>query len=166
MNIATHIAEAEQYRTIITGAIATIAPVYEPAVIAAIMSRESGCGLLLKPPGPGGKGDRGHGHGLMQIDDRWHEDWIRDNPWDEPATNIGKGIMILHDIVRQVGHYAKGKHLKSEVILRVAIAGYNCGGWNAWNGERIFNNPDRHTTGGNYSADVLDRAAQFRDAGW
>ena len=47
-----------------------------PALIAGIGSRESHWGLALSPVGPTGTGDNGHGRGLMQIDDRWHKDFI------------------------------------------------------------------------------------------
>jgi len=38
----------------------------------AVMDRESFGGELLHPRGPTGTGDKGHGRGLMQIDDRAH----------------------------------------------------------------------------------------------
>jgi soluble lytic murein transglycosylase-like protein len=53
----------------------------DPALLLAVMDRESRCGEALKPPGPTGTGDGGHGRGLMQIDDRSHGPFIASADW-------------------------------------------------------------------------------------
>lgn len=45
-------------------------------LLLAICDRESGGGEFLQPRGPIGKGDGGHGHGLMQIDGRYHSTFL------------------------------------------------------------------------------------------
>lgn len=65
-----------------------------PVLLAAIMDVESAYGTLLSPPGPAGKGDGGHGHGLMQIDDRTHGVFLREKlpngtpKWADPYENV------------------------------------------------------------------------------
>lgn len=50
-----------------------------------------------------------------------------------------------------------------EDVLRVAVAAYNAGTYGAIQGY-LAGNPDRFTTGGDYSRDVLDRRAKIRRA--
>jgi soluble lytic murein transglycosylase-like protein len=64
-------------------------------LLCAIMERESGSGIYLTPPGPGGTGDSGNGFGLMQIDRRSHAQWLNANNWQDPETNITYGAEIL-----------------------------------------------------------------------
>ena len=65
-----------------------------PVLLAAIMDVESAYGTLLSPPGPAGKGDGGHGHGLMQIDDRTHGVFLAERmpngtpKWADPYENV------------------------------------------------------------------------------
>jgi hypothetical protein len=65
-----------------------------PFLLAAIMDVESRFGTTLTPPGPAGKGDGGHGHGLMQIDDRNHGAFLAQKmpdgtpKWANPYENI------------------------------------------------------------------------------
>lgn len=71
-----------------------------PVLIAAIMDVESGFGTLLSPTGPSGKGDGGHGHGLMQIDDRTHGAFLaqRDSngtpKWADPYENVKYAVGV------------------------------------------------------------------------
>jgi len=60
----------------------------DPFLLCAIIERESGSGVYLSPPGPGGTGDNGHGRGLAQIDDRSHGAWLSANDWTNPEINI------------------------------------------------------------------------------
>ena len=65
-----------------------------PVLLAAIMDVESAYGTLLTPQGPRGKGDGGHGHGLMQIDDRTHAKFLAEKlpdgtpKWADPYENV------------------------------------------------------------------------------
>jgi hypothetical protein len=65
-----------------------------PVLLAAIMDVESRFGDALTPPGPAGKGDGGHGHGLMQIDDRTHGTFLAQKmpdgtpKWANPYENV------------------------------------------------------------------------------
>jgi hypothetical protein len=66
----------------------------DPFVLALIGQRESNWGLTLNPPGPGGTGDNGAGHGLMQIDSGSWSDWLAANNWRDALTNVRKGAAI------------------------------------------------------------------------
>jgi len=56
-----------------------------PELVAAIIDRES-------KGDPDVVGDFGHGHGLMQIDDRYHKAWLDLNLWRIPLENIRYGV--------------------------------------------------------------------------
>lgn len=71
-----------------------------PVLLWAIMEWESRSSTALSPPGPAGTGDGGHGRGLMQIDDRYHGDWLATNEWWVPLRNIRKGAEIFQGNVR------------------------------------------------------------------
>lgn len=99
-------------------------------------------------------GDGGHGHGLMQIDDRSHKKFL-DNPAHknglDPASNIDYGASIL----KQNMSVFKGNREK-------AIAAYNCGPGGVIKSLAENKGIDGHTAHGNYSKDVIARAEEFR----
>lgn len=91
--------------------------------------------------GPGIIGADGHGLGLCQIDDRYH---ALDN-WQDPATNILAGARILDAGLRT---FAPN--------LAAGVADYNCGPDNVRRSlAEDPSDPDRHTTGKDYSKRVL-----------
>ena len=138
---------------------AAVAAGFQPSLIAGIGSRESNWGLILRPPGAGGTGDRGHGRGLMQIDDRTWATWLNANNWQDAATNIRKGCAILADNRQFFVALLSGAEL---LILRAALAGYNAGPGNVLNDIRAGRDIDHHTAGGDYSRDVLNRAGWYQ----
>lgn len=116
----------------------------DPALIFAVMSRESG--------GKNIRGDAGHGRGLMQIDDRSWGPWLASHQGGmDPASNIMKGAEILRANLDQF----KGN-------TKAALAAYNAGGGNVNKALRAGRDPDSVTTGHNYGSDVLKREAQFK----
>jgi hypothetical protein len=124
------------------------------AVVGAMASRESNAGDSLDS---GGRGDSGHGHGIMQIDDRSHAAWIRKNDWQDPATNICRGTEIFKDnIVRR--NIENPEH-----AIRVGLNEYNTGG-SAYTEYRNNNNTpiDTGTEGNNYGKDTLLRAEYLK----
>lgn len=138
--------------TITAGALAASVPV---AIIWAIGSRESHWGLALNPPGPEGTGDYGHGRGLMQIDDRWHE-FARGDGWRDPEKNILYGAEVLRDNVRTF------RTIAPTTWLRASIAAYNCGAGNVRKALTDGRDVDYYTARRNYSADVLSRAGWYQ----
>lgn len=129
-------------------------------LVAAVMDRES--------QGNNIKGDAGHGHGLMQIDDRSHGPWLAANSDGmDPESNIMKGTEIL---CANIALTSRNVHPEDNPT-RVAIAAYNCGLGRALK-SAAEGDPDQHTTLGppdekgirhpDYSADVLRRRDEFR----
>lgn len=144
----------------------TIAARYgiQGSVIAGMGSRESRWGLALTPPGPSGTGDHGHGRGLLQIDDRWHPDFINSGQWADASENLRYGAALLRNFIDTF--IKKYNWAPGQQTLRAAIAGYNCGPrrvYEAWQAGQDF---DFNTAGRNYSADVLSRAGWFQLYGW
>jgi len=127
--------------------------------LAGLIDRESNGGESLKPRGPRGTGDNGHGLGLAQLDDRAHPG-LKEQPelWGDPAWNIRRGASELAHL------YARAEAIEAldpERRLAYALAGYNAGGVVFHGAGDPNDDPDVHTTGGDYSSDVLARAGGF-----
>lgn len=139
----------------------------DPYLLAAICDRESAGGEALTPKGPAGTGDKGHGRGLMQIDDRYHLSFIaaRDGRgialWQVPAFNILYAARLLTQMWGSLH------------IWPAAIAAYNAGASMARGAlaalspdapqEAIVAALDRVTAHGDYVSDVLRRRGQWTD---
>ncbi len=133
---------------------------WPPEIIAGILSRESRFGLILEEEG---KGDQGHGHGLMQIDDRSFGDWLAANDWQNPAVNIEKGVEILTGKYNYLAGKGVLDDLNEADSQQAAVAAYNCGEGNVLKVLQKGEDIDSRTAGGDYSADVLARAARFKE---
>ncbi len=161
---------------------------FDPFLLFALGDRESRWGELLSPRGPAGTGDAGHGHGLMQIDDRSFASWLAANDWTDPLTNVRKGVQIwkqkmaffqtdvpvagLTDGVtvtigtksaskRNIspGQYPDPRPLQGDPLIAAATAAYNTGEGNVLMNLAAGLSPDATTTGGDYAGDVAGRAA-------
>jgi hypothetical protein len=133
---------------------------HRPEVLAGIMMRESGGGTspLLDKPGPEGRGDGGHGHGLMQIDDRSFPTFCSINGgelWKNPAININTGAWILSSKRIYIEHRLLSLGMRDDEIEQASIAAYNCGEGNVVRAIQAGLGCDHYTAHGNYSADVL-----------
>jgi soluble lytic murein transglycosylase-like protein len=137
----------------------------DPALIAGILSRESGAGLLLDA---NGLGDGGHGYGLMQIDDGSYKSWLGTHDWRNPLVNIRKGVSVLLDKRAELIDLARasGVHPSVGDLLTWTVSAYNAGADGAFDGVLDHDRSDAFTTGGNYAADVLARTAYYRDHGY
>lgn len=71
----------------------------DPNLIFALGDRETlwGTSKFLDKPGPEGRGDGGHGYGLMQIDDRDASNtaFIASGAWRNPYSNVSFGVKKL-----------------------------------------------------------------------
>lgn len=135
-----------------------------PSVVAGIGSRESAWGRFLSPQGPTGTGDGGHGRGLMQIDDRFHQSFINSGQWTDAKANINYGIdNVLSDYY---DYLDISTNLEGKDLLRGAIAAYNAGPQSVLNAINQNLDIDYYTTGQDYSWDVLNRAGWFQSHGW
>lgn len=139
-----------------------------PSVVAAIISRETAAlDMYCLPPPIGKLGDEGHGHGPMQVDNRsfpdWCVDWASGRTELTPEDGILKGCEVLASKVGNVQKLIPG--LPVTQLLQAAIAAYNCGAGSVRAALAKGQNIDARTTGQNYSADVLERAAYFASIG-
>ncbi len=134
---------------------------HRPEVVAGIMMRETEGGLSkwCNRPGPACRGDDGHGHGLMQIDDRSFPEYCAGSEWQDPASNIDFGCRVLADKRSYLqSHLPGGSELE-----RASVAAYNCGERNVWQVVECGEDLDARTTGHDYSRSVLAFAAQYRE---
>jgi len=143
---------------------------FDAADLMAIGSRETN----LDPKWLTKAGDGGHGHGLMQIDDRSFPEFTKSEYWKDARLGILYGAKVLRqkwdDTQSSIG---KRRIIKGNAFIgkdvgqgyeaqQVAIAAYNCGRWAHYNVSK-GKDVDRTTTGRDYSSDVLGRSAQFRE---
>jgi hypothetical protein len=162
-----------------------------PFLITQMGYRESlwGNSTYLDKPGPGGRGDGGHGHGLMQIDDRSWGNWLSKNRWDDPYTNVSFAIgTILKNKInffagisrvpnladgtwvtlsesqaakRNVdpGDYPEPRPLHGDELTQAGVAAFNTGEGNVLMSLAVGLHPDFTTTPPPYATDVLGRMA-------
>jgi len=126
----------------------------DPFVIAAIGERESRWGLTLDA---NGLGDSGHGHGIMQIDDRTWGSWLASSEWWDPYVNVRKGA----EIMGQNLDYFAGKGLTGNELIAAAAAGYNHGPGAVWRNIQSGISPDTGTAHGNYGGSVLASSSTY-----
>jgi len=139
---------------------------HRPEVLAGIMQRETEGGLsrYLDVQGPSGRGDFGHGHGLMQIDDRSFPDFIISGQWRIPEHNINFAASILSRKRRYLADKPLEVELSNAELERATIAAYNCGEGNVMKAIREHGRDlDYFTAHHNYSAEVLRLAEIYRD---
>lgn len=115
----------------------------------------------------------GHDRGALQISDRYHAMWLREQlgcpsgSWKpdlrrnalEPGyvpqwtPSCWKAISIL----RSHRVYARNRGVPAHLLTRFAVAAYNCGAYRALLSWRETGGFDKYTTHGNYSTDVCDQ---------
>ncbi|XP_075877204.1 lysozyme g-like [Nelusetta ayraudi] len=124
----------------------------DPALIAAIMSRESRAGNTLQD----GLGDYGKAFGLMQIDmDEKGSNHEVVGEWDS-YEHVYQATGILVDFIEKISE--KFPRWSKEQKLKGGIAAYNMGDGSVHSYERV----DEYTTGQDYSNDVVARAQWFK----
>lgn len=131
----------------------------EPAVIAAIISRESRAGNLLHD----GWGDydekRGayNAWGLMQVDVNPNGGGhTAQGGWDS-EEHLSQGTEILIYFIKRIQNKFPG--WSQEQQLKGGIASYNMGDRNV----RTIENMDVGSAGGDYSSDVVARAQWYKN---
>ncbi|HEX7072186.1 MAG TPA: hypothetical protein VF190_15340 [Rhodothermales bacterium] len=153
----------------------------DPALIFAVMSRESHCGLTLDKHGTGDYKPRpwlakplppdglGWGRSVMQVDYGAHA-FARGNEWKDPRAAIAYGTKVLKDSI----NYFHTKAADVAEPFRAGVAAYNRGPRNILNDIRAGLDIDQKTArgeykllglhSGDYSTDVLGlRLPWFRE---
>lgn len=121
-------------------------------------------------------GDNGNGYGPMQIDRRSFAEWVAEGKWRDPREAILMGAKVLTlkraELVGSVGRQKSLTDSRKNRVrftvpgvpepdcTRLVIAMYNAGWWPVYQ-FTMGRDPDRSTTGADYSADVLKRAEVF-----
>ncbi|XP_061482863.1 lysozyme g-like protein 2 [Rhineura floridana] len=124
----------------------------DAAIIAAIISRESHAGTILKD----GWGDHGNGFGLMQVDKRYHK---LIGTWDS-EEHITQGTLILCSMIKDI--QKKFPQWTKEQQLKGGISAYNAGTKNVQSYDRM----DIGTTNNDYANDVVARAQFYKRNGY
>ncbi|XP_016411249.1 lysozyme g-like isoform X2 [Sinocyclocheilus rhinocerous] len=140
----------EKYKSMITKV--GRAKQMDPAVIAAIISRESRAGAALED----GWGDHGNAFGLMQVDRRYHTPV---GTFDS-EQHITQATEILTSFIKEMK--AKFPMWSQEQCFKGGISAYNAGVSTVGSYENI----DARTTGQDYSNDVVARAQWFKSKGY
>lgn len=141
------------------------------ADLMAIASRESNIKNII--------GDNGHGYSLMQLDIRSYPEFCKSGKWKDAEASIFKGASALaakRDVIEKVSKQKRGivkfsngstasfvpREMSNADLRRITIAAYNCGGAAYYHFSK-GNDPDRGTTGKDYSKDVLARSKEFQE---
>lgn len=140
-----------------------------PYLLAAVCDRESRGGLALSPQGPAGTGDKGHGRGIMQADDRFHVSFVSATDgsgkhlWKQAPFNVLYGAKLLRDNLDALLDVSLALSAYNAGVARVRAASdlVSVGPDDATTLEMRRKAADAKTTGGNYGADVLRRRAQW-----
>ncbi|KAM6942113.1 lysozyme g-like [Lycodopsis pacificus] len=126
-----------------------------PALIAAIISRESRAGNALKD----GWGDHGNAWGLMQVDVNPNGgNHTRRGAWNS-EEHLCQATKILVDFIGLIR--GKPSFRSAEEQLKGGIAAYNMGDGNV----HSYGAVDENTTGKDYSNDVVARAQWYKNNG-
>jgi len=145
-----------------------------PALILAIASRETN----LDPKYLRIAGDGGNGFGLTQADRRTYAAFVSSGNWkdaekcfDFAAQKIAndKALILTSEGQTCRTRFRSGEkreftgaQVEDADALRIAISGYNCGAMTAYYHYSKGRSSDTGTTGKDYCADVLERAALFQ----
>ncbi|XP_019631534.1 PREDICTED: teneurin-3-like isoform X1 [Branchiostoma belcheri] len=126
----------------------------DPAIIAAIISRETRGGTQLKQDGFGRYDE--NGFGIMQVDKRYH------TPVGEPRSieHVRQATDILVESIK--GIQRKFPDWTTEQQLKGGISAYNGGLGNV----RTYEGMDIGTPGNDYANDTVERAKWYKQNGY
>jgi hypothetical protein len=124
--------------------------------------------------------ETGEDRGLFQINSTYHSRWLDSVPGCDSGTyeekydsalpvgrvpGLTRGAKKCRDLLRDRIQAARAHAIPEADVVRVAVAAYNGGSYNAIQGYKQ-GDPDKYTTGGDYSKDVLARQKAIRSAVW
>lgn len=110
-------------------------------------------------------GDHGHGFGLFQADIGSYPQWINSGAWRDAGMSVLFGAKVLNDKLQEIKNRASKANVEidEDTALRLAIAAYNHGSMGVFSDYKKGLDPDRGTTGHDYSTDVLKRESIFAE---
>ncbi|XP_060783349.1 lysozyme g-like [Neoarius graeffei] len=147
----TDLKRVDKYKTIILNV--GRAKQMDPAVIAAIISRETRGGLYLTKDG---FQKNGKGFGIMQVDTGFH---TKRGAWDS-EEHVTQGTEILIGFIKRIQE--KFPTWPKDHQFKGGISAYNRGPGNV----RTYERMDVGTSGGDYANDVVARAQWFKRNGY
>lgn len=103
------------------------------------------------------KGDGGHGHSFWQIDDRSFPAFTKSEDWKDPINACKMAISVLNGKRRFLNI-----RVPSTILYQACVAAYNTGEGNVVKSVRAGKSVDTTTAHGNYSADVIKLAAEYK----
>lgn len=129
------------------------------AVLLAIASRETG----LDPKYLRVSGDKNRGFGLWQADIGSYPVWIKSGAWKDVQMSSMFAAKVLTDKLNEIKKFAERSKvgLDDKQALRLAIAAYNHGSKGVFADFKRGLDPDKGTTGHDYSKDTLNREEVF-----
>lgn len=95
-------------------------------------------------------GDGGHGHSPFQIDDRYHQSFIRSGDWKDLHKASAKCMEVLKSFESELKQYKNRPDFK-----KMVFSAYNCGGSNVRKALARGFDSDRYTWQSNYGAEVI-----------
>src|SRR5262245_29270916 len=103
-------------------------------------------------------GDKGHGRGLFQIDDRFHGEWLAAHgaPGQATTPRVADAADFAASMLASNLVFGKQNGVATADRLRFACSAYNAGPGGALAGHQQ-GDCDRKTTGRDYGRDVLER---------
>jgi peptidoglycan hydrolase-like protein with peptidoglycan-binding domain len=103
-------------------------------------------------------GDKGHGRGVFQIDDRFHGDWLAAHGAPGPATTprVADAAEFAASMLASNLAFARQNGVAVRDQLRFACSAFNAGPGGALAGHQQ-GDCDERTTGRDYGRDVLER---------
>jgi hypothetical protein len=106
------------------------------------------------------RGDGGHGHGIMQVDDRSHAAFCDGEGWQDLRSSLE---YVHHNVMVPSFNYLGENCFESVkedygALFKATVAAYNCGPGNVRKALEAGTGVDSLTTGRDYAKDVLARA--------
>lgn len=131
---------------------------YTPAWLGAMAYRETGFLIMKYHDKPVNEvaalmiGDRGHGRGFWQIDDRSFADFCKSGDWKDPLKCCIKAISVLQGNRKYFAAHFPA--LTGNDLDRAIIASYNCGAGNVSKAINSKHDVDYFTFNQDYSKEV------------
>ena len=145
----------------VTAAMSDLGPDWFAYVLMGIASRESRMGLALDK---NGLGDKGHGHGIMQVDDRSHASFCASGNWRDLGASLEYVCnYVIYPFYNYLANHFDLLNNDYGNLFWASIAAYNCGPGGVYKAIRKGLHWDTYTTNYDYSTDIMYRAVELAE---